>query len=86
MKKENQDRVKENENHLHDFCCHFFAIGANLMMDLSLKMQSTNPDCQMVANAIRKDMAQSEQPSDPTPLCPQSNLSELVRGDAPPHL
>ena len=53
------------------------------MMDLSLKMQSTNPACQMVANVITKDTAQSEQPSDPTPLCPQSNLSELVRGDAP---
>ncbi len=50
------------------------------MMDVSLKMESTNPDCQTVANVITKDTAQSEQPS---PLCPQSNLSELVRGDAP---
>lgn len=59
-------------------------LGANLMMDLSLNMESTNPSCQMVANVITKDTAQSEQPSDPTPVCPQSYLSELVRGDAPP--
>lgn len=56
------------------------------MMDVSLKMESTNPDCQMLANVITKDTAQSEQPSDPTPLCPQSNVSELVRGDAPPSI
>lgn len=49
------------------------------MMDLSLKMESTNPDCQMVAYVIRKDTAQSGQPS----LCLQSNLSDTVRGDAP---
>lgn len=59
------------------------AVRANLMMDLSLKTESTNPNCQMVANVITEDTAQSEQPSDPTPLCPRSNLSELVRGDAP---
>lgn len=70
------------ENHLRDLCCHFSAVRANLMMDVSLKMESTNPNCQMVANVI-KDTAQSEQPSNPTPLCPQSNLSELVRGDTP---
>lgn len=80
----NQDGFRRTMNHLPDFCCHFSAVGANLMMDLSLKMESTNPDCQMAANVITKDTAQSEQPSDPTPLCPQSNLSELVREDAPP--
>lgn len=36
----------------------------------------------MVANVITNDTAQSEQPSDLTLLCPQSNLSEPVRGDA----
>ena len=53
------------------------------MMGVPLKKESTNPDCQMVGNVITKDTPQSEQPSDPTPLCPQSNLSEVVRGDAP---
>lgn len=74
---------RQNKNHLRDFCCHLSAVRANLIMDLSLKTESTNTDCQMVANVIIKDMAQSEQPSDPTPLCPQSNLSELVNEDAP---
>lgn len=36
----------------------------------------------MVANVITNDTAQSEQPSDLTLLCPQSNLSEAVRGDS----
>lgn len=37
----------------------------------------------MEANVIRKDTAQSELPSDPTPLCLQFNLSEPVREDTP---
>lgn len=60
------------------------AVGANLMMDLSLKIESANPHCQMVANVIKTDTAQSESSSDPAPLWPPSNLSELVRGDALP--
>lgn len=80
----NQYRVNEDKNH-YDFCCHYGAVRSNLMTDMSLKMESTNLNCQMVANVITKYTAQPEKPSDPTPLCLQSNLSELVRGDAPLH-
>lgn len=42
-------------------------------------MESANPACQMEANVITKDTVQSQKPSDPTLLCPQSNVSEHVR-------
>ena len=46
-------------------------------------MESANPVCQMEANVITKDTAQSQKPSDPTLLCPQSNVSEQVRAVGP---
>lgn len=70
-----------DKNLLHDLCCHFSAIRANLMMDVSLKMETANPACQMAANVITTATAQSQQP---ILLCLQSYLSEPVRGDASP--
>lgn len=60
------------------------AIMANFMEYVSFKMETANPDCQMVANVITKDPMQSEELSPHSlQLCPQSKLSEPVRGDTP---
>lgn len=56
------------EEHLSDSSCHFITIGAILMMDLSVKMYSANPECQPVANVITKDTSRSGQPSLMSPI------------------
>lgn len=72
MKKLIKYRVKEDKK-LHDFCCHFSAVRSNLMTDVSLKMESTNLNCQMVANVITKHTAskhsQNSSPIPPRYVC-----------------
>ena len=48
--------------------CHSSGVGSNLMTDVSLKRESTNSDCQIVANVITKDTAHSEQPPQTHPV------------------
>lgn len=75
-------RVREGEK-LRDFCRRFSAVRSDLMTDVSYKIESANSNCQMVANVITKHTAQPEQLPAPTPLCLQSDLSELVRETLP---